>query len=68
MLPGSLQIELCYNPADIPYCCGGFADVWKGKHRGLDVAAKVLRICATYDLEKITRVSHQWCPPFPRIR
>ena len=64
MLPRSLQIELCYNPADIPHCRGGFADVWKGKHDELEVAAKVLRIYATSDLRKITRVSHQRCPLF----
>ena len=58
MLPRSLQIGLCYDPVGIAHCRGGFADVWKGEYRGLDVAAKVLRIYATNDLQKITRVSH----------
>ena len=59
MLPRSLQIELCYNPTSVLHCRGGFADVWKGEYCGLDVAAKVLRIYATSDLRKITRVSHR---------
>ena len=63
MLPRSLQIELCYNLAGIPHCRGGFADVWKGEYHGLEVAAKVLRIYATSDLQKITRVSHSVAPP-----
>ena len=67
MLPGSLKIELCYNPAGVAHCRGGFADVWKGEYHGLEVAAKVLRVYATSDLQKITRVSHRWCSPFPCI-
>ena len=58
LLPGSLQIEVCYDPADPAHCRGGSADVWKGEHHGLEVAVKVLRTCTGSDLEKITRVSH----------
>lgn len=57
LLPGSLQIGLCYDPAGVPHCRGGYADVWKGEHHGLEVAVKVLRTYTTSDLEKITRVS-----------
>lgn len=57
LLPKSLQIELCYNPAGIVHCRGGFVDVWKGNHHGLDVAVKVLRIYLNSDLEKISQVS-----------
>ena len=57
LLPRSLQVELCYDPASAPLCGGGFADVWKGKCRGLEVAVKVLRKYPDSDLEKITHVS-----------
>ena len=59
MLPRSLQIGLCHNPADPAHSRGGFADVWKGEHHGLEVAAKVLRVYSNSDLLVITRVSHQ---------
>ena len=58
MFPRSLQIELCYNPASVAHCRGGFPDVWKDEYRELEVATKVLRIYTTSDLQKITRVSH----------
>src|ERR1700743_839995 len=28
LLPGSMQVVPPYNRADIPYCRGGFSDVW----------------------------------------
>jgi hypothetical protein len=58
LVPKSLRIELCYNPSSMAHCRGGFADVWKGNHRGREVAAKVLRIYADSNLQKITRVSY----------
>ena len=66
LLPGSLQVELCYDPATVPHSRGGFADVWKGEYRGLEVGVKVLRTSTKSDLEKIARVSHRrytlpWC-------
>ena len=67
LLPGSLRIELCYDPTAVAHCRGGFADVWKGEFRGLDVAVKVLRIYATSDFQKITRVSYRRYYPFPRV-
>ena len=39
---------------------GGFADVWKGEHRGLEVAVKVLRFYRETDFQMIARVSHRW--------
>ena len=57
LLPGSLQIELCYNPMAAPHSRGGYADVWKGQYRGLEVGVKVLRTCGKSDLERITHVS-----------
>lgn len=59
LLPESLNIGLCYNPADAAHCRGGFADVWKGEHRGVEVAVKVLRTYTNSDLEKVTRVSRR---------
>jgi len=35
---------------------GEFADVWKGRHHGKDVAAKVLRISSSDDPRRIRKV------------
>ena len=57
LLPKSIQIPLCYDrSADAPLYSGGYADVWKGEHKGSTVAVKVLRIYATADLDKIMGV------------
>ena len=52
------MIPLCYNQTDPPLYRGGHADVWKGKHNGLEVAAKVLRVYLTSNLEGIRKVGH----------
>lgn len=59
LLPRSLQIPLCYNRTGTPLYHGGYADVWKGEHKGLGVAVKVLRVYSTSDLKKITRVGYK---------
>ena len=56
LLPKSLQIELCYDPTESAERLGGFADVWKGKHKGHVVAAKALRVYLTSDLEWTRKV------------
>lgn len=56
LLPKSVQIPLCYNRMDTPLYCCGFAEVWKGEHRGRGVAVKVLKVPKTSNLVKITRV------------
>ena len=56
LLPKSLQIPLCYNRLEVPRYRGGFADVWIGDYQGQRVAAKVLRVYTTSDLDKIRRV------------
>ena len=61
ILPKSLPIPICYDPMETPQGSGGFADVWKGKHNGQEVAAKVLRVNTRGDIEKNRRVS---CPRF----
>ena len=35
---------------------GGFADVWKGRYHGREVAVKVLKVYKMSDLEQIRRV------------
>ena len=60
LLPKSLAIPLCYNQGDPPLYRGGFGDVYKGKYRGMNVAAKVLRVYSTSDFEKIAKVGHPW--------
>ena len=57
LLPGSLQIEVQYNPAIVPHSRGGFSDVWKGKCDDQEVAVKVLRTDSKKDIQKIVRVS-----------
>lgn len=56
LLPRSLKIPLCYDRSDTPLYHGGYADVWKGEHKGRQVAIKVLRVYSTSDFEKITSV------------
>jgi len=57
LLPRSLQIPICYDQSGVPHYGGGYADVWKGEYQGRPVAAKVLRVYSTSDLDKIRRVS-----------
>ena len=58
LLPKGLQIQVQYDHAGNALYRGGFADVWRGKHRGCDVAVKVLRTYSDHDLKKIIGVSH----------
>ena len=60
LLPKSVQIPLCYNRTDPPLYRGGFAEVWKGKHQGREVAVKVLKVSEASDLAKVTKVSSQF--------
>ena len=43
LLPRLLHFELDDDPMDVVMYHGGFADVWKRRHRGQEVAVKVLR-------------------------
>ena len=61
LIPRSIQIPLCYNRAEDPRYQGGFAEVWKGEHKGIEVAVKVLKVSATSDLKKIRRVGFLFC-------
>jgi len=61
LLPRSLRVPLCYDRSGNPLYRGGYADVWKGEHRGRHVAVKVLRVYSTSDFDKITSVSFSVC-------
>ena len=56
MIPHSIQIPLCYDRTEPPRYEGGFAQVWKGKHKGMEVAVKVLKVTMESDIVKIKRV------------
>ena len=56
LLPQSLAITPHYNTTGDAMCRGGFGEVWKGQHRGQEVAVKVLKVYKKDDLEKIRRV------------
>ena len=45
---------------------GGFADVWKGYHRGREVAVKVIRTYTRGTLQKVVDVS-SGCVTRPRV-
>ena len=62
LIPRSIQIPLCYNQAEDPRYRGGFGEVWKGEHEGIHIAVKVLKICATSDLNKIRKVGFPVSP------
>ncbi|KAF9645415.1 kinase-like protein [Thelephora ganbajun] len=55
LLPASLEIPLCYDPREYPVCRGGFADVWKTRYDGCEVAAKVLRISPRSNYERVRK-------------
>ena len=57
LFPTSLKIELHDHPSDNVLYRGGFGDVSKRNHQGLEVAVKTLRTCTTGDMQAITRVS-----------
>ena len=61
LLARSLEIPLRYNPAEAPVYRSGFADVRKGQYQGREVAARVLRIRAGDDAQKIMSVSRWSC-------
>ena len=56
LIPRSIQIPLCYDRTKAPRYRGGFAEVWKGEHAGIEVAVKVLKVFVTSDLAEITKV------------
>ena len=65
LLPRSMQIPLRYDRLDNPPYRGGYADVWKGEHGGLQVAVKVPRVYQTDNMDKIRGVSRRFFGSFP---
>ena len=61
ILPKSLQVPLCYDRQGFPLYAGGFADVWKGEHRGRDVAVKVIRTPSCMDLQDSRKIFGVGC-------
>ena len=57
LLPRALNVPVCCDRTGDALYSGGFADVWKGEHRGRDVAVKVIRTHSKSDLQKIIGVS-----------
>ena len=41
---------------DIAFACGGFADIWEGRHNGGRVCIKAFRVFAAEDLRKVKQV------------
>ena len=57
LLPESLAIPVSYDRTKVPLHHGGFADVWKGTSRDLEVAVKELKLYESSNQEQIRRVS-----------
>ena len=57
MLPRSLEVPLCFDPAENPACHDGLVDMWEGQYEGRKVTAQVFRIFPGGDADKIKRVS-----------
>ena len=57
LLPKAMEIPTCYDPTGNALYSGGYADVWKGKYLGGDVAVKVIRTFSNSDLAKVIGVS-----------
>ena len=62
LLPKGLVISVCYGRTGVAPYRGGFADVWKGRYHGRDVAVKVVRIYSNVVLQKIFGVRYWSCP------
>jgi len=58
LLPRSLAIPIRYNSNEYPLYSGGFADVWKGRYGGQEVAVKVMRMCSQSELGSVRRVCY----------
>ena len=59
ILPRSFQVPHCYDRQGVALCQGGFADVWKGRYRDIDVAVKVIRTSSHKELQKMVGVCYR---------
>jgi len=57
LLPTALKTPISFERTGNAMYSGGFADVWKGEHRGRDVAVKVIRIYSNSELQRVLGVS-----------
>ena len=53
VLPRALKISIRYDRTGVALYRGGYADVWKGRHHGRNVAVEVIRTYSNNDLQKI---------------
>ena len=60
-LPTAMKTLVQYDRMGSALYRGGFADVWKGKHCGREVAVKVIRTYTSGDLQKVIGVSSRPC-------
>ena len=56
LLPGALKVPIYCDSTCRALYRGGYGDVWKGKHRGQDVAVKVIRTYSNDELRKVIKV------------
>ena len=61
LIPRSIQIPVYYDQTEDPRYEGGFARVWKGEHKGIEVAVRVLKVYLASDPVKIRRVGFPVC-------
>ena len=52
------MIPLCYDKADPPLWRGSYADLWKGRYYGRDVAAKTLRVHKASNLDRTKKAGY----------
>ena len=58
MIPKSMHAANCLNDGNlIEECRGGYADIFRGEHKGRPVAVKILRLYLTSDVDKRFSVS-----------
>ena len=57
MIPKSMHATNCLNGNLIEECHGGYANIFRGEHKGRPVAVKILRLYLTSDVDKRFSVS-----------
>ena len=70
IVPSALKVTIDYDRTGDALYRGGYADVWKGKFSGQDVAVKVIRLYSKDVLQKVINVGpNRWnfVSPCPRL-
>ena len=67
IIPSALKVVVDCSRTGVALYRGGYADVWKGRCSGRDVAVKVIRVYSNDVLQKVINVSYWHCsvPPSP---